>query len=134
MFQVIVSLTVGALFAVTAQGQEPKPATAETRKANAAVLKALPFKDQQDFKDIKRGFIEALPNKGMIKNSSGETVWDLSAYEFADGKPAPDTVNPSLWRQLQLLSEAGLYQVAPGIYQVRGADLSNITFIEGDRG
>ena len=51
-------------------------------------------------------------------------MWDLDAYAFLDG-PAPDTANPSLWRQGQLCTKDGLYEVVPGIYQVRGFDLSN---------
>lgn len=114
--------------------QQPNPATDTTKKANAAVLQTLPFQDQQDFEDVKRGFIAPLPDNGVIKDAEGQPVWDLGAYDFAQGKEAPDTVNPSLWRQLQLLSEGGLYEVVPRIYQVRGADLSNTTFIEGDSG
>lgn len=128
--------SVAAVFLLpgSAIAQEPKPATSTTKNANAAVLKQLPFKETQDFKDVKRGFIAPLPDNGVIKNAKGEPVWDLGAYGFAEGKEAPDTVNPSLWRQLQLLSEGGLYEVTPRIYQVRSADLSNITFIEGDKG
>ncbi len=47
---------------------------------------------------------------------------------------APATVHPSLWRQSQLVAKQGLYEVVEGIYQVRGLDLSNITFVEGDTG
>ncbi|WP_323844581.1 alkyl/aryl-sulfatase [Microbulbifer magnicolonia] len=122
------------LVAAAAHAQESKPATATTRETNSAVLKELPFKNQQDFKDVKRGFIAPLPDNGVIKNAKGQPVWDLGAYGFAHGKDAPESVNPSLWRQLQLLSEGGLYEVTPRIYQVRSADLSNITFIEGDKG
>jgi alkyl sulfatase BDS1-like metallo-beta-lactamase superfamily hydrolase len=60
-------------------------------------------------------------------------VWDLDAYAFLDG-PAPDTVNPSLWRQGQLLTRAGLFGVVPGVYQLRGFDLSVMSVIEGDEG
>jgi alkyl sulfatase BDS1-like metallo-beta-lactamase superfamily hydrolase len=60
-------------------------------------------------------------------------VWDGSTYDFLDGQ-APDSVNPSLWRQSQLVAMAGLFEVVEGIYQVRGLDLSNITFIEGESG
>ncbi|WP_308367101.1 MULTISPECIES: alkyl sulfatase dimerization domain-containing protein [unclassified Microbulbifer] len=127
-------LALAALLSVTSFAQESKPATEATRKENAAVEQQLPFEEQQDFKDVKRGFIAPLPDKGVIKNDEGLPVWDLSAYAFAQGKDAPDSVNPSLWRQLQLLSEGGLYEVVPRIYQVRSADLSNITFIEGDTG
>jgi alkyl sulfatase BDS1-like metallo-beta-lactamase superfamily hydrolase len=60
-------------------------------------------------------------------------VWDLDAYAFLDGE-APDTVNPSLWRQAQLNTAAGLFEVVDGFYQVRGLDLANVTFIRGDTG
>jgi len=60
-------------------------------------------------------------------------VWDLDAYAFLDG-PVPDTANPSLWRQGQLLIKDGLFEVVPGIYQVRGFDLSVMTVVEGDTG
>lgn len=56
-------------------------------------------------------------------------MWDLDGYSFATGT-APDTVNPSLWRQAQLLNEDGLFEVVPGLYQVRGYDLSVMSVIE----
>ncbi len=58
---------------------------------------------------------------------------DLDAYRFLEG-PAPDTANPSLWRQGQLLIKDGLYEVVPGIYQLRGFDLSVMSVIEGETG
>ncbi len=134
MLCLMLSATAVLLFLSRSYAQDPKAPTQATAKANAAVLKKLPFKDRQDFEDVKRGFIAPLPNGGVIKNAQGEPVWDLGAYDFAEGKDAPESVNPSLWRQLQLLSEGGLYEVSPRIYQVRSADLSNITFIEGDKG
>ncbi|WP_226649402.1 alkyl/aryl-sulfatase [Microbulbifer variabilis] len=114
--------------------QEPKPASLSTKKENNAVLKELPFANRQDFADVKRGFIAPLPNNGIINNKKGNPVWNLEAFQFANDQQAPDTANPSLWRQLQLISQGGLYEVTPRIYQVRSADLSNITFIEGDSG
>ena len=60
-------------------------------------------------------------------------VWDNDVYSFLDG-PAPATVHPSLWRQSSLAAKQGLYEVVPGIYQVRGLDISNVTFVEGDSG
>ncbi|WP_444922486.1 alkyl/aryl-sulfatase [Microbulbifer sp. CnH-101-G] len=114
--------------------QEPKPASVITKKKNHAVLKELPFANRQDFADVKRGFIAPLPNNGIINNKKGNPVWNLEAFQFANDQQAPDTANPSLWRQLQLISQGGLYEVIPRIYQVRSADLSNITFIEGDSG
>ena len=62
-------------------------------------------------------------------------MWDLSAFSFIkQGSKPPATVNPSLWRQSQLVVQGGLYEVVPGLYQVRTADLSNITFAEGEDG
>ncbi|MEX2961586.1 alkyl/aryl-sulfatase [Microbulbifer sp. TYP-18] len=128
------SVALGFSLVAVVQSQEPKPATSATKRANAKVTDALPFNDRQDFADVKRGLIAPLPDGGVIKDAKGNVIWDRSAYDFAMDSAAPDTVNPSLWRQLQLISQGGLYEVIPGIYQVRGADLSNITFIEGDEG
>ncbi|BAN48428.1 alkyl/aryl-sulfatase [Metapseudomonas resinovorans] len=111
------------------------PATDVTRAANQAVLGKLPFADRQDFADAERGFI-ARPDTLTIKDANGKVVWDLESYKrfIADDKPAPDTVNPSLWRNAQLNVQYGLYKVTDRIYQVRGYDVSNITFIQGDTG
>lgn len=88
--------------------------------------------DRADFDNAERGFVAAL-TPGVIKAADGRVVWNSDAYAFLDG-PCPDTANPSLWRQGQLCSKQGLFQVADGIYQVRDLDLSNISFIEGDAG
>lgn len=112
----------------------PKDATTATKAALAAMAKTLPAPDTQDFEDAKRGFIATIPN-ATVKNDAGHTVWDMGKFDFIkEGAPAPDTVNPSLWRQAQLNAIHGLFEVTPGIYQVRGFDLSNITFIEGKNG
>jgi alkyl sulfatase BDS1-like metallo-beta-lactamase superfamily hydrolase len=113
-----------------------KPATAATTAANAAVLKELPFNNKQAFEDSAKGFIAPLDNNGLVKNDKGVTVFDLSRYKFLEGdKPSPDTVNPSLWRQAQIMQHyTGLFEVTKGIYQVRGLDISNITFIEAPKG
>ncbi|HKP07626.1 MAG TPA: alkyl sulfatase dimerization domain-containing protein [Microbacterium sp.] len=96
------------------------------------VLDTLPFSDRQDFEDAQRGFIGArTPN--AIHGANGDVVWDNDTYDFITGD-APDTVNPSLWRQSQLVAKQGLFEVVDGIYQVRGFDLSNMTLIEGDTG
>jgi len=92
----------------------------------------LPFDDTDDFDDARRGRIGRL-EPCIVKSDDGRVVWDNSSYTFLDG-PAPDTVNPSLWRQSQLVAIDGLFEVVPGVYQVRGMDLSNISFIEGDSG
>ncbi len=112
-----------------------KPATAATKAANQQVLRSLPFADKTDFEDAQRGFIAA-PESLTIKNAAGAVVWDLEAYKKYIGldKPAPDSVNPSLWRNAQLNMLHGLFKVTDRIYQVRGYDLSNITFVQGDTG
>jgi alkyl sulfatase BDS1-like metallo-beta-lactamase superfamily hydrolase len=113
-----------------------KPATEATKAANAAVLKELPFNNKQAFEDSKKGFIAPLENNGVVKNTKGDVIYDLSAWDFLKGdKPAPATVNPSLWRQAQIMQHyTGLFEVTKGIYQVRGLDISNITFIEAPDG
>ncbi|MBD0422193.1 MBL fold metallo-hydrolase [Streptomyces sp. TRM S81-3] len=88
--------------------------------------------DDQDVADADRGFIARL-RPGVVRDAAGRTVWDADAYAFLDGD-CPPTAHPSLWRQSRLTARQGLYEVVPGVYQVRGLDLSNITFVEGDRG
>ncbi|TDB80559.1 MBL fold metallo-hydrolase [Actinomadura sp. KC216] len=90
------------------------------------------MEDRTDFENADKGFV-GTASQTEIKDASGRVVWDLDAYAFLDG-PCPDTANPSLWRQSQLTAKHGLYQVADGIYQVRGFDLSNVSFVEGDTG
>ncbi|WP_156689094.1 alkyl/aryl-sulfatase [Mycobacterium sp. Marseille-P9652] len=93
---------------------------------------ALPFDDDRDFHNADRGFIAAL-SPCVITSADGRVVWDNDAYSFLGG-PAPTSVHPSLWRQSTLAAKQGLYEVVPGIYQVRGLDLSNVTFVETDTG
>ncbi|KAH8662406.1 beta-lactamase-like protein [Xylariales sp. PMI_506] len=90
------------------------------------------FDDRQDFDDADRGFIAAL-TPGVIKNSEGKVVWDIDAYAFMQ-EPCPSTAHPHLWRQGQLNSKQGLYEITPGIYQIRALDLSNMTIVEGKEG
>ncbi len=113
-----------------------KDASVATRAANDALAKSLPFEDRRDFEEAGRGLIAPLPDGGVIRAKDGTPVWDLSGFSsfIKEGADAPATVNPSLWRQSQLVVQGGLYEVVPGLYQVRSADLSNITFAEGDDG
>lgn len=99
---------------------ERKEATEHTKKENEKLKNYLPFDDNTDFENAKRGFIE--------------TSDDNISFPFISNQPAPDTVNPSLWRQAQLNNISGLFEVTPDIYQVRGFDLANITFVRGDTG
>lgn len=92
----------------------------------------LPFDDERDFTAADRGFLGTLDDP-KICDEDGKVVWDASSYDFVVGD-APDTVNPSLWRQSKLVSKHGLFEVVPGLYQVRGLDLSVMSFVEGDSG
>src|SRR5215208_457448 len=76
--------------------------------------------------------IQKPPTKA-IESADGRVVWESDSYGFLTGE-SPTSVNPSLWRQSTLVAKQGLYEVVEGIYQVRGLDLSNISFIEGDTG
>jgi len=97
-----------------------------------SLLDALPFADTRDFDDAKRGLV-ARRQPNAVTADNGRVVWDNDTYAFIQGD-APDTVNPSLWRQSALVAMDGLFEVVPGLYQVRGMDLSNISFVEGDTG
>ncbi|MEV6275114.1 alkyl sulfatase dimerization domain-containing protein [Nocardia sp. NPDC051832] len=92
----------------------------------------MPFGDTADFVDADRGFIAAL-DPGVVRGADGKVVWDNDSYDFLHGT-CPASANPSLWRQSQLTVKQGLYEIAPGFYQVRGLDLSNMTIVEGDTG
>src|SRR5512144_65485 len=92
----------------------------------------LRFEDRADFDDADRGLVGAL-EPCIVTDASGRVVWDNDVFAFLDGR-YPDTANPGLWRQSQLCAKHGLYEVADGIYQVRGLDLSNMTLVEGDAG
>ncbi|MCB0161761.1 MAG: MBL fold metallo-hydrolase, partial [Caldilineaceae bacterium] len=112
----------------------PNPPTATTIAANQAVYGELPFDDMQDFTDVVRDLIAPLPDT-ILKTTLGKVIWDPTAYDFiVTGSDAPDSVNPSLWRQSQLVNTGGLFKVTDRLYQVRTYDLSNLTIIEGDTG
>jgi alkyl sulfatase BDS1-like metallo-beta-lactamase superfamily hydrolase len=106
--------------------------TAATVAANRAVLDELDFSDRQDFEDATRGLIASDPDLRIV-TADGTVIWDLPAQAFIRGE-APDSVNPSLWRQAQLNNVHGLFEVTDGIYQLRGYDLSNMTLIAGETG
>ena len=135
-FAAVGSFSIAFAQAEVATDNKSKGATQTTKDFNAEILETLPFANKQDFEDANRGFIAPLPIDGVIFNENGDVIWNLSGWDFfiEEGSPAPDTVNPSLWRQAKLLKIGGLFKVTDGIYQVRGADLSNITFIEGPAG
>ena len=131
----VIALSMVKAGSSMAQSSESKSASPYTVAANAALLESMPFDDTEDFDNASRGFISR-PDTLTIVDSQGNIVWDLEQYKsyISLDAPAPDTVNPSLWRNAQLLMEHGLYQVSENIYQIRGYDLSNITFVQGNTG
>ncbi|MEN9806532.1 MAG: hypothetical protein RL756_1052 [Pseudomonadota bacterium] len=114
--------------------RDPKPATAATRDRQAEVRAALPLDDRGSFDNARRGLIASIDPVTIRHRERGHPVYDLSGLGFLDGE-APDTVNPSLWRQAQLNAlHHGLFEVVPGIWQVRSFDIANMTLVKGDTG
>ncbi len=107
-------------------------ATQATADANAAVAARLPLGDEGDAEDAARGFLAAIEADAIL-NDEGGVVWSIPQFDFIEGE-APATVNPSLWRQSGLAAKHGLFEVADGIWQVRGYDLSVMSVIEGETG
>jgi alkyl sulfatase BDS1-like metallo-beta-lactamase superfamily hydrolase len=110
---------------------DAKPVEPAVVEQQAALRARLPFSDTQDFDDACRGLVATID--APVVADDGAVIWDNSTYDFLDGD-GPDSVNPSLWRQSRLAAIGGLFEVADGIYQVRGMDLSNTTIVEGDEG
>lgn len=110
-----------------------KEAGKATADKNETVCTALDFSDEQEKTFAEKGLIAA-PETLELKDKNGKVVWSQKAYAFVENAEAPDTVNPSLWRNTQLNHLYGLFEVTDGIYQVRGYDMTNITFIRGNTG
>ncbi len=104
-----------------------------TVKHNRNILKTLPFSDNRDFEEAEKGLLVTADNLVVKHSVTGATLWDMPAYQFIEGD-APDSVNPSLWRQAKLNNVPGLYQVKDGIWQLRNFDLATLTIIEGKTG
>ncbi|MGE8064482.1 alkyl/aryl-sulfatase [Pseudomonas sp. NPDC089569] len=134
--QGVLALALAAACLAPAHAEGPlalaKPASPATLASNAAMAKALPWDDRQDFEDARHGLVAAF--SGSIKDDDGKIIWDTRQYDFLAADTVPDTVNPSLWRMARLNANAGLFKVADRLYQVRGMDLANMTIIEGDEG
>lgn len=115
-----------------AQDDAAKPASPSTVAVQRAVAASLPDDGTRDADFATRGFL-ATRKDPLIRDAAGNVVWNLDAYAFVEG-PAPDTVNPSLWRHMRYLKHHGLFKVADGVWQVRGFDLSNMTVVRGASG
>ncbi|MCF0145848.1 MAG: MBL fold metallo-hydrolase [Eubacterium sp.] len=108
-----------------------KPATEITADLNSGWYNLLDFNDKKEFDNATRGLL-ATTEKLEITNADGEVIWSVDPSVF-EGE-APDTANPSLWRDSQLNAYNGLFEVCDGIYQVRGYDMANLTLIRSDHG
>ncbi|MFG2926357.1 alkyl/aryl-sulfatase [Streptomyces sp. NPDC048305] len=111
---------------------ERTTATAATRAARVASSAGLDFADRGQYEDAARGFLGTI-DPCVIHDADGEVVWDLRKFDFLSGA-APDTVHPSLWRNAQLNSGHGLFEVTDRLYQVRGFDMANMSVVVGDSG
>ncbi len=112
---------------------QPKDATTATVQANREAVALYAMDDRQDFEDAERGFIAPFP--GAVLGEDGHVVFDPENFAYlTDDAPAPDTVNPSLWRQSQVQRRSGLFKVVDGLYQVRNNDIGDLTIVEGDDG
>ncbi|HUS24946.1 MAG TPA: alkyl sulfatase dimerization domain-containing protein [Candidatus Binatia bacterium] len=118
--------------AADADAQGHTAPTAATVAHNAEVAKDPALADPQDEADATRGLIASDPNL-VIAGAGGQPVWDMPSYDFVKGD-APQSVNPSLWRQAKLDNLHGLFEVVPGVWQLRGYDISNMTIIAGATG
>jgi alkyl sulfatase BDS1-like metallo-beta-lactamase superfamily hydrolase len=110
-----------------------KPPSEHTKHVLEQSRAALPFADARDFQEQKKGFIAA-PESKKIMADAGHVAWDLERFEFLLESDEFDSIHPSLVRQSVLNMNFGLYEVIPGIYQVRGFDLANISFVKGKTG
>jgi len=110
-----------------------KPPSEHTKAIFETARESLPFSDKRDFDEYAKGFIAA-PESKKIMADAGHVAWDLERFNFLLEQEDFDSIHPSLLRQSLLNMNFGLYEVVPGIYQVRGFDLSNITFIRGKSG
>jgi alkyl sulfatase BDS1-like metallo-beta-lactamase superfamily hydrolase len=110
-----------------------KPPSEHTLEVIREARRSLPFSDTRDFEEAERGFLAPLDSK-IVMADSGNVAWDIARYDFlAEGRDF-DSIHPSLQRQSTLNQLTGLFEVTSGIYQVRGLDLANITFVRGKEG
>ena len=134
IFALAALMLFSCAFAESGLNAEKKPATEITAQKNADVYQLLDFSDEQESEFASRGFIAA-PETLTIQAENGMTIWSQDAYSFVrENETAPDTANPSLWRNTRQNALYGLFQVTDDIYQVRGYDVSNITFIRSAHG
>jgi alkyl sulfatase BDS1-like metallo-beta-lactamase superfamily hydrolase len=111
---------------------EIKPASKHTAALNVKQLESLAVDDKRDFAEQSRGFIAAPASKKIVSN--GKVVWDMERFNFLFEDKRYQSIHPSLQRHALLNMNYGLYKVSDSVYQVRGFDLANITFVKGETG
>ena len=132
----LVALLAGCVLSGCAKNHysvDTKPASSITQQQQILVRESLPFNDELDFELAEKGLIKR-PEQLEILDDKGNVVWELGNYNFLLNESDHSSINPSLERQARLNMSYGLYKVTERIYQVRGYDLSNISFIKGDTG
>ena len=108
--------------------------SSHTSSLQSALRDSLPFEDERDFEEARRGFI-AEPDSRQIIGAAGNIVWDMTRYDFLLTGEDHDSIHPSLQRQATLNMNFGLFEVVPDfLYQVRGFDLANMTLVKSDTG
>ena len=112
------------------KGKPPSKFTLEVLKQARG---GLPFADTRDFDEQKKGLIAPMKDLKIMADA-GHVAWDMERFQFLDQQDDFDSIHPSLLRQSKLNNNYGLYEVIPGIYQVRGFDLSDISFVRGKTG
>jgi alkyl sulfatase BDS1-like metallo-beta-lactamase superfamily hydrolase len=113
------------------KGNPPSIHTIEVIKKARATMA---FSDTLDFAEQAKGFIAA-PESKKIMADAGHVAWDMERYQFLATGEEFDSIHPSLQRISTLNLNFGLYEVLKDkIYQVRGFDLANITFVKGETG
>ena len=109
-------------------------ASNHTDAANRSVAAALPLDDPADPARVRHGRVGGLDRLVVHHDRSGRPILDTAEWDFLEDETAPPSVNPSLWRQARLNREHGLYELVPGLYQVRGYDLANLSLVRGETG
>lgn len=110
-----------------------KPPSTFTREVLRRARASLPFADERDFEEQRRGLIAPMAEMAIMADA-GHVAWDMQQFRFLDEQDTFDSIHPSLVRISRLNNNYGLYEVIPGIYQVRGFDLSDLTFVRGRSG
>jgi len=134
IFSFALVVSAGSLYAQDHFNAKGSPPSSFTSQLQNELRSSLPFDDQRDFEESRRGFI-AEPDSRQILAANGSVVWDMTRYDFLLEGTDFDSIHPSLQRQATLNMNFGLYEVVPDfIYQVRGFDLANMTIVRGESG